>query len=63
MMHTCPDCGQACTCNGDFEDLMWDDDSPQAVHCNHVLLERCNDDAEDEFLFGPTLAAEETSHG
>lgn len=34
-MHTCPDCGMACTCEGDIDDLMWDDASSEALGCTH----------------------------
>jgi hypothetical protein len=33
-MHTCPECGQACTCNGDIDDIMFDD-GPEALACVH----------------------------
>ncbi len=35
-MHSCPECGQACFCNGDIDDLMWGDDSDEAMNCSHV---------------------------
>ena len=57
-MHTCPDCGQACTCNGDIEDLMWDDNSPQAINCIHIDLEHCDED-DDWMTEGDALAAAE----
>ena len=33
-MHTCPDCGQACTCNGDIDDLLdcCEDDADNCIH-------------------------------
>jgi len=30
-MHTCPECGQACFCNGDIDDIDWGD----VVWCEH----------------------------
>ena len=46
-MHTCPECGQACYCNGDIDDH---DNGPYAaVECEHFL--ECsaeNLDADDE---------------
>jgi len=42
-MHTCPDCGQACCCNGDIDDLLWDDDSEESLSCVH----HCGVDEED----------------
>lgn len=35
-MHSCPECGQACGCGGDIEDMMWDDDSEEALACEHA---------------------------
>lgn len=34
-MHSCPECGQACGCGGDVEDILWDDESEEAVACEH----------------------------
>jgi len=34
-MHSCPDCGQACCCDGDVDDIMWDDDSEECMGCSH----------------------------
>ncbi len=33
-MHTCPDCGQACTCNGDIDDCLdiCENDADICVH-------------------------------
>lgn len=33
-MHTCPECGQACTCNGDIEDCLdiCEADSDNCIH-------------------------------
>ena len=33
MAHTCPDCGAACYCGGDIDDIFFDDDND----CNHCL--------------------------
>ncbi len=33
IMHTCPICGSACYCNGDIDDIMFDDDSDEALNC------------------------------
>ena len=47
-MHSCPDCGQACYCNGDIDDLRWGDDSDEAMHCVH--FEECEqEDSHDDF--------------
>jgi hypothetical protein len=42
-MHSCPDCGQACYCNGDFDDCECD---PEAwIDCEH-----CIDDGFDDYV-------------
>lgn len=43
-MHTCPDCGQACSCSGDIEDHDTGDEFYD--DCSHHL--RCMDDDDDE---------------
>jgi len=47
MAHTCPECGETCYCNGDIDDILFDDDSDGAIHCIH--FEKCErrDDDED----------------
>ncbi len=36
MGHTCPECGQACYCNGDWDDCI--NDFPEDVeNCTHYL--------------------------
>lgn len=47
-MHTCPECGQACTCNGDIDDIMWDDNDPQSINCVHVDLTGCDREDDDD---------------
>lgn len=44
-MHHCPDCGQACYCEGDIDDLAWGDDSEEAMNCMHY--EQCEKDDVD----------------
>jgi hypothetical protein len=36
MAHTCPECGMACHCNGDIDDLCLDfeDDVMACTHCD-----------------------------
>lgn len=41
-MHTCPDCGQACTCGGDIDDI----DFGEAVDCECDCWQ--DDDDHDE---------------
>ncbi len=48
-MHTCPECGQACTCRGDIDDVMWPDDSPEAIGCIHIDLEGCDRELDDDY--------------
>lgn len=45
-MHTCPDCGQACYCGGDFEDCPSDFDE-SGCQCTHCL----NDGLDDIYTF------------
>ena len=46
MAHSCPDCDQACYCNGDLDDLLLDDD--EAVDaCGHC--DPFDDDEEWDF--------------
>jgi len=35
MAHSCPACGQACYCNGDIDDICFDDNSDGALLCDH----------------------------
>lgn len=46
-MHECPECGQACDCDG--EDT-WFDDEQTALNCEHVC-EDFDNDVEDEIDF------------
>jgi hypothetical protein len=46
-MHTCPECGQACTCNGDIDDIMFED-SARSRACRH--WEECNDDYPEDWF-------------
>jgi len=49
-MHTCPDCGQACYCNGDIDDIEADDTA--ADHCDHCEErddDNCDDDDERDY--------------
>ena len=32
MAHTCPECYQYCTCNGDIDDIDFGED-PECTHC------------------------------
>jgi hypothetical protein len=47
-MHTCPDCGQACHCNGDIDDH---ENELEAENCEHLCEpESDEDDNEDLYL-------------
>ena len=35
-MHYCPECGQACTCNGDIDDIDTGDDSGCQCTCDEM---------------------------
>lgn len=48
MAHECPDCGLACYCGGDIDDILLDDDD--AVNgCTHCLHEDVREDDCDDF--------------
>ena len=32
-MHSCPDCGQACYCNGSIDDIEIESDADVCTHC------------------------------
>ena len=44
-MHSCPECGSACYCNGDIDDIELDGG---ADACVHVLSENCDANLPDE---------------
>ena len=48
-MHSCPDCGQACHCNGDIDDLDFGDDCPEADACQHY--QECEKEDDEEMTF------------
>lgn len=48
-MHSCPDCCQACYCNGDIDDLHWGDDSEEAMDCIHY--EQCEAEDCDDYFY------------
>lgn len=43
-MHECPECGQACYCNGDIDDIQCDWEAANCTHCPAGGL-----DDDDEF--------------
>jgi hypothetical protein len=46
MAHTCPDCGQYCTCNGDIDDCC--NDFPEdVINCTHYLTPDCQSNDDD----------------
>jgi hypothetical protein len=53
-MHECPNCGQACDCGGDIDDLQLDDTVEQE-ECMHCLIDDLDDDCEsyDEDYLNP----------
>ena len=55
-MHTCPECLQACSCNGDIDDLL-DICEEDALACDHYL--QCsNDDLDDgDWIHDPDMGA------
>jgi hypothetical protein len=48
MAHSCPDCGQACYCGGDIDDIFFED-SEEAMGCVHCLHEDKREDDCDDF--------------
>ena len=46
MAHTCPECGQACYCNGDIDDCLnqFEDD---VNNCVHYLSPSCQNGEDD----------------
>ena len=51
MAHSCPDCGQACYCGGDIDDIFFEDTVAE-INCAHCLHDSREDDCED-FDEGP----------
>jgi len=50
MAHTCPDCGQYCTCNGDIDDSEFNSEEA-LINCVHYLTPECsygNDSFDDD---------------
>lgn len=48
-MHTCPECGQACTCNGDIDDIMFDGGLEEMFcECCDGYDDYLDDDFDDE---------------
>ena len=45
-MHTCPECGQACSCSGDVEDH--DTGGEFYSECDHFIVCQGYDDEEDD---------------
>ena len=55
-MHSCPDCGQACCCNGDIEDCNMSIGGDEEMDCDHYLqCEKEVDvmDYDDEYEVAP----------
>lgn len=48
MAHTCPDCGQACYCNGDIDDILLETEEDQEA-CTHCSEEPLEDEWPDEW--------------
>ena len=49
-MHSCPDCGQACYCNGDLDSHQWDDCSDESMDCIHY--EECEQEDDGPMDYG-----------
>jgi hypothetical protein len=52
MAHSCPDCGSACYCGGDIDDIFFEgsEEEMACIHCLHEprSLESANDYIDDE---------------
>lgn len=58
-MHQCPECSQVCTCNGDWDDILWPPDSAESELCTHsttYLCERFDVSLVDELVEDEILA-------
>jgi hypothetical protein len=51
MAHNCPECRNLCHCQGDIDDVCWDDNSPEAESCVH--WKQCQSDEDDDDYFPP----------
>jgi hypothetical protein len=51
MAHDCPDCGVACYCGGDIDDILLQD-TPESDACTHCF-EKEPDDLGPDDLYGP----------
>lgn len=49
MAHSCPDCGCLCHCNGDVDDIEWDETADNCVCCADTEIDFC--DPEDDHLW------------
>ncbi len=47
-MHDCPDCGQACDCDGEDTWFDWDSDAAMECECDCVV---CEEFDEDSYLY------------
>ena len=41
MAHECPECGSKCHCNGDIDDIVFDDDAAGG-HCTCCICPQCH---------------------
>lgn len=53
-MHTCPDCGCACHCGGDIDDIDFGDDCEGADACTHYQTDDCHSSEADLFHDEPS---------
>jgi hypothetical protein len=50
VAHSCPDCGQACYCGGDIDDILLEEGEMACTHCLHEDMRE--DDCDDFDLEG-----------
>ena len=53
MAHSCPDCGSACYCGGDIDDILFEEGNVHEIGCMHCLLEDTREDDCDDFEEAP----------
>lgn len=47
-MHSCPECGQACYCGGDIDDVELEGGEDDCLHCDDEAADCGIPDLEDE---------------
>lgn len=61
MAHECPDCGQACYCNGDIDDCFFEDGAAECTHWRECESE--DEDQDDDYVLDDYIEPPETQAG